>query len=123
MTVPGTPVTFDGEDTENGEAVASWLTSFMPQAQTVPSDFSATLCQPPPAIPTTSTRLATYTGVSEPNGAAGLPIWPKTPPPHATTRPLERRARLWSTPPEIATASVIPLTWTGAARSVVVPSP
>src|SRR5260370_760141 len=92
-------------------------TQLYPQAQTVPSLFSARPCRPPPAMAVTPVRPITRPGVGIPNGidaveppVVPLPSCPWVFCPQAQTLPSLVRARLCSAPLAMAVTFVRPLT-------------
>src|SRR6267143_90724 len=101
---------------------------FKPQAQTVPSLFSARLCQYPPAMAVTPLSPPTCTGVLL-AVFVPLPNRPSTLRPQAQTVPSLFSARLCKPPPAMAVAPVRkptpagPSTCTGVLLLVTVPLP
>src|SRR5438552_1408189 len=103
--------------------VLSWPELSSPHAHTVPAEVSARLCSLPPAMATTPVRPLAGTGTVLYRPEPAVPWWPEAFRRPDQAVPLAGRARLWPTPPAMATAPVMPLTATGVALSVVVPLP
>src|SRR5579885_1593940 len=117
------PLTWTGVERLVVVPSPSWPESFIPQAHTVPSFFTARLCATPAASAVTPTMPPlTWTGV-ERLVVVPSPSCPSSLAPQAQTVPSFFRARPWPVPATIAATSVRPLTWTGLVRLVVVPSP
>src|SRR5438067_2436031 len=103
--------------------VLSWPELSSPHAHTVPAEVSARLCSLPPAMATTPVRPLTGTGTVLYRPERPVPSCPEPVRPQDQTVPADVSARLWPTPPAMATAPVMPSTATGVALSIVVPLP
>src|SRR5439155_26696009 len=94
----------------------SWPDALFPQANTVPSDLSASEDEPPAetaTIPLPGPRPVTPTGLNESVGAFPFPSSPEALLPHANTAPSLRSARLNVSPEETWRTSESPMTLTG----------
>ena len=96
--------------------------SFLPQAHSVPSRRTATVCPKPAAAARHLPPPSTGTGLAR-SAVEPSPSWPAPLEPHAHSVPLRRTATVCTAPPATVRHLLPAPTCTGLARSVVEPSP